>query len=348
MLAAKILLSVAVAAVVIAAVVGAALWYMIAVPGRSFSGALPPLTADETGISKRLRRHVEAVARVPHNLDHFDNLERAARYIENELKALNYVPVPQTYRVDGKAVRNIEAIIEPAASGSIPGTLVVGAHYDSYGDAPGANDNGTGVAAVIELARLLADLRERSGRKIRLVLFVNEEPPHFQTSDMGSYRYARLLAELREPLVGMISLETLGCFIDQAGTQHYPAPFGVLYPSTGNFVAFVGMLKSRDFVRNLIGAFRTHTQFPSIGGVAPGFIPGIAWSDHWSFAHFGFPAAVLTDTAPFRYAHYHATTDTPDKVDFDKLARVTQGMERVIREIAGTNELDAVTARRQH
>jgi Peptidase family M28 len=344
MLAAKILLTVAVAGLAIAAVIGVALWYMTAVPGRSFSGPLPPLTAEETGISQRLRRHIEAIARTPHNIEHFDNLERAARYIENALRALNYDPVPQVFVVNGKAVRNIEATIEPAGTGSLPGTLVVGAHYDSYGDAPGANDNGTGVAAVIELARLLADLRERGRRRIRLVLFVNEEPPYFQTSDMGSYRYARLLAERREPLVGMMSLETLGCFIDQAGSQHYPAPFGLLYPSTGNFVAFVGMLQSRDFVRSLVGSFRAHTQFPSIGGVAPGFIPGIAWSDHWSFAEFGFPAAVLTDTAPFRYAHYHATTDTPDKVDFDRLARITNGLERAIRETASTNNLRAVTA----
>jgi Zn-dependent M28 family amino/carboxypeptidase len=345
MLATKILLIGVVVGVV---VIGAALWYMTAVPGRSFSGTLPPLTADEAGISQRLRRHIEAIARIPHNIAHFADLERAARYIEAELKALGYEPVLQTYMADGKAVRNIEAVIEPAGTGSVSGTLVVGAHYDSYGDAPGANDNGTGVAAVIELARLLADLRGRSPRKVRLVLFVNEEPPYFQTSDMGSLRYAKLLAERREPLVGMISLETIGCFFDQAGTQHYPAPFGLLYPSTGNFVAFVGMLGSRDFVRSLVGSFRAHTEFPSVGGVAPGFIPGIAWSDHWSFAQFGYPAAVITDTAPFRYAHYHETSDTPDKVDFDKLARVTKGVERMVREIASSNDLTAVTPRRQN
>src|SRR5262249_46294197 len=152
----------------------------------------------------------------PHNLDYFDNLERAARYLENELKASGFDPVVQTFVVDGKPVRNIEVTIEPAATGSFPGTLGAGAHYDSYADAPGANDNGTGAAAVIELARLLADLRGHSGRRIRLVLFVNEEPPYFQTSDMGSYRYARMLAERGEPLVGMVSLETIGCFIDQA------------------------------------------------------------------------------------------------------------------------------------
>jgi hypothetical protein len=347
MLAAKILLIAGLAALAVAAVAGAALWYMTAVPGRSFSGPLPPLTADETGLSQRLRRHINAIASAPHNIDHFDNLERAARYIEGELRAAGSDPVAQAFAVDGKRVRNIEIAIEPAGTGSLPGTLVVGAHYDSYGDAPGANDNGTGAAAVIELVRLLADLRGRSQRKIRLVLFVNEEPPYFQTTDMGSHRYARLLAQQGEPLVGMVSLETIGCFIDRAGSQHYPAPFGSLYPSTGNFVAFVGMLESRDFVRSLIRSFRTHTQFPSIGGVAPSFIPGIAWSDHWSFAQFGFPAAVLTDTAPFRYAHYHATTDTPDKVDYDRLARLTKGVERVIREIASTNELKAVKPRRQ-
>lgn len=338
MLGAKILV-VGVAAVAVIGAVGAALWYMTGMPGRSFGGSLPPLGADEAGISQRLRSHVDAIARVPRNVEHYDDLERAARYIETELKGLGHEPVPQVYMADGKAVRNIEVIIEPSAAGSLAGTLVVGAHYNSYGDAPGANDNGTGVAAVLELARLLGDLRGRSQRRIRLVLFVNEEPPYFQTSEMGSYRYAQLLAQRREPIVGMISLETLGCFFDQPGTQQYPVPFGLLYPSTGNFIAFVGMLGSRDFVRMLVRSFRTHTDFPTVGGVAPGAIPGIAWSDHWSFEQFRYPAVMITDTAPFRYAHYHETTDTSDKVDFDKLARVTKGIERMLREIVSVNDL---------
>jgi hypothetical protein len=161
---------------------------------------------------------------------------------------------------------------------------------------------------------------------------------------MGSYRYAKLLAERREPVIGMISLETLGCFTDEPGSQHYPPPLGMLYPSKGNFIAFVGMVGSRDFVRALVASFRSHTAFPTAGGVAPGFIPGIDWSDHWSFEEFRYPAVMLTDTAYFRYPHYHQPSDTPDKVDYERLARITHGVERVVREMVRPEWPTAVRA----
>ena len=183
----------------------------------SHTGGLPALADAERSTATRLRPHIRAIASRPHNIEHYDELEKAALYIEAELSALGYQPVPQIYEVDGRAVRNIEVTIEPANAAASRGTIVLGAHYDFYGDAPGANDNGTGTAAVLELARLLSDLRDRSETRIHLVLFVNEEPPYFQTPDMGSYRYARLLAERREPIIGMISLETLGSFSDQPG-----------------------------------------------------------------------------------------------------------------------------------
>jgi hypothetical protein len=309
--------------------------HMTIVPGSPHTGALPPVTEEEQNIARRVDIHIATIASRPHNVRHYDELEKAARYIKQQLNALGYQPFAQVYRVDGRDVRNIEATIEPAEPERSRGTLVIGAHYDSYGDAPGANDNGTGTAAVLELARLLSDLRGRSDARIRLVLFVNEEPPYFKTSDMGSYRYARLLAGRNERVIGMLSLETLGCFFDQPGTQHYPPPFGLLYPSEGNFIAFVGMLGSREFLHAVIRSFRSHTAFPTVGGVAPGAIPGIDWSDHWSFEQFRYPAVMVTDTALFRYAHYHQPTDTPDKVDVEKLARITRGIERVVRELAG-------------
>jgi Peptidase family M28 len=186
------------------------------------------------------------------------------------------------------------------------------------------------------LARLLADQQGKATARIRLVFFVNEEPPYSHSPDMGSHRYAKLLAERGERVLGMISLETLGCFFDQPGTQKYPAPFGLIYPNTGNFIAFIGLLspRSRRFLHAVVRSFRRHTAFPTIGGVAPAFIPGISWSDHWSFEQFGFPALMITDTAPFRYPHYHRVTDTPDKVDVEKLARITRGLEHVARELA--------------
>jgi hypothetical protein len=132
----------------------------------------------------------------------------------------------------------------------------------------------------------------------------------------------------------MYSLETIGFYSSEPGSQVYPAPFGLMFPDRGDFIAFVGMMGSRALVRETMRSFRSHTSFPTIGGVAPGFVPGIAWSDHWAFAQQGFQAVMITDTAPFRYPHYHRPSDTPDKVDTEKVARVVKGMERVIRDFS--------------
>jgi hypothetical protein len=329
----RVWIAIAVAAVMLAGVAGA-IRYMTSVPGRSHVGPLPGLSAPERTMTERLTRHIATLARSPRNIKHYDNLERAARTIESELTALGYTPVPQIYTVERRAVRNIEVTIEPRDAARSRGTIVIGAHYDSYEDTPGANDNASGTAAVLELARLLADQRGKGDVRLRLVLFVNEEPPYFQTTDMGSYRYAQLMRERREPIIGMLSLETMGYFRDEPGTQHYPPPFGLLYPSRGNFIAFVGMTGSRAFVRAAVQSFRGHTAFPSVGGVAPGFVPGIGWSDHWSFEGISVPALMITDTAPFRYAHYHELTDTPDKIDVERLARITAGIDRLVRDMA--------------
>jgi Zn-dependent M28 family amino/carboxypeptidase len=198
--------------------------------------------------------------------------------------------------------------------------------------APGANDNGTGVAAVLEIARMLKGVPLKS-RTLRLVLFVNEEPPYDRTPYMGSVRYAHMLKEHNVRVAGMMSLETLGCFSDEPGSQKYPAPFGLIFPSKANFIAFIAMPGSRSFLHDVVASFRRHTDFPTIGGTAPDQIDGIGWSDHWSFWQLGYPAVMVTDTALFRYRHYHKATDTPDKVDFKKLARITLGLEQTVRDL---------------
>lgn len=311
---------------------GGAYWYSVAVPGTSYRGALPPLTTEEASLSKRLRAHISAIGSREHNLETYDELEKAARYIETALEQYGYTPVLHVFSVDGKDVRNIEVVIE--AANPDPETIVVGAHYDSAQGTPGANDNATGTAAVTELARLLSDLKGNSGKRIRLVLFVNEERPWFGTDAMGSLRYARMLKERGERVTTMYSLETIGYYSSEPDSQKYPSPFNLIFDDRGDFIAFVGMLASRPLLQETMRSFRSHTSFPSIGGVAPARIPGISWSDHWAFAEVGYPALMITDTAPFRYPHYHRATDTPDKVDPDKLARVVKGIERVVRERA--------------
>jgi Zn-dependent M28 family amino/carboxypeptidase len=291
------------------------------------------LTEEERDLAARLKAHIIAIASEPHSVQHPGALERSAVAIEAALRSIGYEPQRQEYEIDGATVRNIWVTIEPADGAAADGALVVGGHYDSVDEAPGANDNGSGAAGTIELARLMKSFKPQRTR-IYFVAFVNEEAPYWGGDDQGAERFLQLLLQKGERVRGMISLETIGWFSDKPGSQKYPAPFNLIYPDVGNFVAFVAMPGSRNWLHEVIGPFRRHTAVPSIGGVAPSFIPGIAWSDHMPFSRKGIPALMLTDTAPFRYPHYHRATDTPDKVDVEMLARVMRGLEQTMRELA--------------
>lgn len=301
-------------------------------PGRSFKGLLPPQTDDETELASRLRDHVEMLAGTigERNIWHPDQLLAAAEYIEQTFRDYGQEPVPLFHVVRGQEVRNIEV--------TIPGTtrpteiVVIGAHYDSVRGCVGANDNASGVAAVLEMARLLRGKQPR--RTVRLVAFVNEEPPFFQTEQMGSLVYARLCRKRGDNIVAMFTPETIGYYSDAKGSQQYPFPFSMFYPSEGNFIAFVGNTTSRPLIARSIKSFRRHTPFPSEAAALPGSITGVGWSDHWSFWQEGYPAFMVTDTAPFRYPHYHQVTDTPDKIDYDRTARVVMGLTRVAEDLA--------------
>jgi hypothetical protein len=308
-------------------------WIMISMPGRSHAGPLPPPTAEEAALRGRLETHVRTLAADigERNVLHPDALAKAAAYGEQALRDAGVAPSDQPYPVGGIVVRNLEAEVRGATRPDE--ILVVGAHYDSCVGTPGADDNATGVAGVIELARRFAG--RPAARTLRFVLFVNEEPPFFQTARMGSLVHARRCRERGETIAGMISLETIGYFDDAKGSQKYPFPFSLFYPDTGNFIGFVGNLSSRSLVRRCIGSFRRHTPLPSEGIAAPGQMPGMGWSDHWSYWQAGYPALMVTDTAPFRNPHYHEGTDTPDRLDFDRLARVVAGIGRVVEELAG-------------
>jgi Zn-dependent M28 family amino/carboxypeptidase len=298
---------------------------MIAVPAESFHGQLAPLAADENALRDRLKKHVTAVASAEHNTRTPERLEAAARYIEAELRALGYAVRAQPFDSGEGMVRNLEAAI--AGRGAV--SLVIGAHYDSVMGATGANDNGSGVAALLELARLLQGWQPR--HTLRLAFFVNEEPPWFQSKAMGSRVYADELLARGEGVAAMFSLETIGYYSERPGSQHYPFPLGFFYPDRGNFLALVANLASRPLLHQAIAAFRAEARFPSEGVAAPALIPGVDWSDQWSFWRHGVPALMLTDTAPYRYPHYHLPSDTPDKVDYDRLARVVAGLERTFR-----------------
>ena len=307
------------------------LWYMVSVPGQSWSGELPPLTPEERELAASLREHVTVIASREHNVYKLPMLEQGAQYIENTLDQAGYLPLgAQRFTVGDAPVRNIEAELKGGARASE--IVVIGAHYDSVVGAPGANDNGSGVAALLELARLAHG--SRPARTVRFVALVNEEPPFFKSDAMGSLRYARRSRERGENIVAMIALETIGYYSEQAGSQRYPFPLGFFYPRTGNFLAFVSDLGSRALMHDAIAAFRHHARFPSEGVAAPAFIPGVDWSDHWAFREAGYPALMVTDTAPYRYPHYHTAADTPDKLDYERLARVVIGLQAVLKALA--------------
>jgi Zn-dependent M28 family amino/carboxypeptidase len=211
--------------------------------------------------------------------------------------------------------------------------VVIGGHYDSVPGCPGANDNATGVAAVLEMAHLLTGTP--LPRTVRLVAFVNEEAPFFGTDAMGSRVYARRARARGERIVAMLSLETIGYYTDAADSQQYPAPFHLFYPRVGNFIGFVGDLASWRLVRRSIASFRRHTVFPSEGTAAPRWLTDIGRSDHWAFWQEGYPGVMITDTAPFRYTPYHTPGDTPEQIDYANLARVVAGLARVVTELAG-------------
>jgi Zn-dependent M28 family amino/carboxypeptidase len=290
---------------------------MIPMPGRSYRvelhGPLPPLSGEARALSLRLRLHVAALAAAERNSD----LETPARYIEAAFAAQGYKPESQYFESGGRKVRNIEA-------GS--GSIVVGAHYDTVPGSPGADDNASGVAVLIELAAMKLP--------VRFIAFANEEMPYFLGPEMGSWAWAQRARERGERLRAMFSLEMLGYYRDQPGTQQYPAPLGLFYPNRAEFIAFVGDLGARGLVRRSIDSFRRNAQFPSEGVAAPGFVPGVTWSDHWSFRRHGYRAIMITDTAFYRYPHYHLPTDTPEKLDYERMARVTLGLAAMLRDLA--------------
>jgi type II secretory pathway pseudopilin PulG len=287
-------------------------------------------------LAARLRAHIGTVASTEHNTAHPAQLEAAARYIERTLGDTGYTVRRQVFRAGGQDVRNLEAAVSNVAAGEKPARIfIVGAHYDSAPGAPGANDNGSGTAAVLELARLLKDIKLPRDTELRFVFYVNEEPPYFMGDDMGSMRHARALAEEKQHVEGALILETIGYYSGARGSQQLPPGLEERYPDTGNFIAFVGTLASGRLVQDALAAFRAASDFPAHGLAAPGTVPGVTLSDHSSYNRYGYPAIMITDTAFMRYPHYHTARDTPDKLDYASLARVVQGLARTVEALAG-------------
>lgn len=304
---------------------------MIRMPGKNFRGPPEPLTTEQIALRDELAAHVQKLAGEigERNELHYAQLNAAVDYIEQSFSTAGFQPKRDSYDLRGRTYHNIETEIR----GAHREIVLIGAHYDSVLGSPGANDNGSGVAAILALARRFAN--KPSHCTLRFVAFVNEEPPYFQSTQMGSFVYASRCKARGDQIRAMISVETVGYFSDIAGSQSYPLPgLGGLYPKTGNFIGFVGNVRSRVLLRRAIAQFRQYAKIPSEGAALPSAIPGVAWSDQWSFWKQGYPGIMITDTALFRYPDYHAATDTPDKLDYDSMTRVVEGLRKVIEDLA--------------
>lgn len=260
----------------------------------------------------------------------YDNLEESARYITEGFESFGYDVEFQNYNLLDRAVKNIIAtklgIHRPEE------IIIIGAHYDTCFN-PGADDNASAVAGLIELARFISD--KKTSRTIRFIAFVNEEPPFFKTEDMGSRVYVKAAKQAKDDIKAVLILESIGYYSDKPNSQQYPPLFGLFYPNKANFIAVVGNFNSRRLVKDVVSSFRSKTDFPIESVTTFGFVPGVDFSDHWSFWEEGYPAVMITDTAFYRNPNYHRSSDTYEKLNYESMAEVVKGLTAVLTTLAG-------------
>ena len=304
-----------------------ACWFWLTQPLLSRAKPNPVRTVDPA----RLEAHVRklAVELAPRDVGHTENLVLAAAYISNEFKQSGAMVVEQPYRVEGDSFRNVIASFGPET----PERIVVGAHYDTAGPLPGADDNASGVAGLLELARLFGS--QPPAMRIELVAFCTEEPPYFRTTGMGSSVHAESLRKANVKVRAMFSLEMIGYFSDAGGSQHFPA--GILaafYPATGNFIGVVGRVSDGLLARRVKKAMGNAAPLPVYSISAPSFIPGIDFSDQLNYWNAGYDAVMITDTAFYRNQNYHTAQDTPEKLDYKRMAMVVEGVYAAVTDLS--------------
>ena len=275
----------------------------------------------------RLEAHVKklSVDVYPRSFDHVAKLARTAAYIEEQFKEAGAQVSIQDVVVDETRYKNVVARFGPERGR----LLVIGAHYDSHGGTPGADDNASGIAGLLELAHLLG--KSAPGRPVELVAYTLEEPPHFRSPHMGSVWHARALKAEGRDVELMLSLEMIGYFSDSPGSQAYPlAAMKLAYPDRGNFIALVGQFGDFGLSRSVKAAMSGASDLPVYSLNAPAFVQGVDFSDHRSYWAQGFPALMVTDTAFMRNQNYHRPGDTFDKLDYKRMAMVVQSVYAVV------------------
>lgn len=293
---------------------------------KSRRGDRSAATSDWSDLEARLKDHVVQLAdRIgERHVRRMSALDAARDYIEAEWRTQGYGVTRQSYLANGARCANLE-ITRPGRTEEAA-ILLIGAHYDTVPGSPGANDNGSGIAALLEISRLMRAVVP--AMTVRFVAFANEEPPFFMSPHQGSWVYARNARARGDAIRLMVALETIGFYSSVPGSQHYPPLFRLLYPGTASFIAFVSDLRSRRPMRRLAATFRAVSDFPLEHAATPRFVPGVSWSDHWCFWRHGYRAVMVTDTAFYRYPHYHTPHDTPDKLAYPAFARATHGLLR--------------------
>lgn len=303
------------------------------------AGALSPAAGwvwsmDVSGIQRHKEGVREELAALVHSLavtigprSYQDpaNLNAAADFISRRLASFGYDLIAQPYQVGELTVRNI--IAERRGTDQPDRVIVIGAHYDTVVGSPGADDNASGVAVLLELARLHSETHFR--KTVRFVAFTLEEPPFFRSRHMGSRIYARFLRERGDRIEAMLCLESVGYYSQEPESQSFPSLVFWLrwrYPTTGNFITIVGNDDSQPLQTQVRDALTTHMNLPVETYAGPWWIPGVDWSDHGSFWNEGYPAVMLTDTAPFRNPHYHRQTDLPDTLDYRAMSELVRGL----------------------
>lgn len=299
----------------------------------------PVLTNHQKDTARQIEADVRHLAENigERNMHTPGTMDQTVRFLTNRLEELGYSPELQSYTLSrriyaGESAENIE--VEITGSEQPEKVVLIGAHYDTVPHSPGANDNGSGVAVLLALAEAFANA-DFPNKTVRFLFFANEEPPFFQTEDMGSFAYAKMARERGDDIEKMIALDGLGYYSSEPNSQVYPLPgLGFFYPKEANFVGLVTRISDLSVLKTISGAFKRNGNFPTASAALPGFIPGVNWSDHWSFWQYDYPALLITDTLLFRDPHYHTPNDTPERLDYEKMALLTSTLTDVLEQLA--------------
>ncbi|MGJ8641539.1 MAG: M28 family peptidase [Opitutaceae bacterium] len=262
----------------------------------------------------------------PRTFKNVENTEKTASFIQKHFEAAGGRIKNQSFAVTDKEFRNVCAFFGPETGPR----FIIGAHYDSHGITPGADDNASGIAGLVELAYLLQ--KHPPKMRVELAAYPLEEPPFFATQKMGSYFHAKAVSESNDEILGVIVLEMIGYFDETYGSQEYPALlFNLIYPNTGDFIALIGKLDQRSYISKLNRKMKGASKVAVYSIAAPTKVPGVDFSDHRNYWKFGYDAAMVTDTAFYRNQAYHTANDTWDRLDYEKMAEVVKAVFNVIK-----------------